>query len=81
MSFLTSLLNNPIFASFVNPQVFFAVLLALLVYRLVSPVIDYLNPFIMLINAVYAIKTALLRKVRRLAGQTDAPKGTAFYRK
>ena len=81
MAFFTSLLNNPIFASFVNPQVFFAVLLALLVYRLVSPVIDYLNPFIILINAVYMIKTALLRKARRLVGQADVPNGTAFDRK
>ncbi|QOU76425.1 hypothetical protein JAB4_059250 (plasmid) [Janthinobacterium sp. HH102] len=62
MEFVTSLLNNPTFALFVNPQVFVAVLLALLVYRLVSPVIDYLNPFTMLINAVHAIKTGLFRR-------------------
>lgn len=62
MEFVTSLLNNPTFASFANPQVFVAVLLALLVYRLVSPVIDYLNPFTMLINAVHVIKTGLFRR-------------------
>ncbi len=67
MELVTSLLKNPTFASFVNPQVFVAVLLALLVYRLVAPVIDYLNPFIMLINALYAIKDRLFRRFKREA--------------
>ena len=68
MEFFISLLKNPTFASLVNPQVFVAVLFALLVYRLLAPVIDYLNPFIMLINAIYAIKTRLFRGFKR-----DAP--------
>lgn len=62
MEHITFLLNNPAFTALVNTQVFTAILLALIVYRLISPVIDLLNPFFMLIGIINMIKTALQRK-------------------
>ena len=59
MEIVTSVLSNQTLVSFVNVQVFAAVLLALLVYRVVAPLIDYLNPVIMLLNGITAIKVAL----------------------
>jgi len=59
MDHITSLLNNPQFTALVNAQVFAAVLLALLVYRLVAPIIDFFNPFFMLLRVMDAAKKAL----------------------
>lgn len=64
MEHISSLMNNPAFSALVNAQVFAAVLLSLIVYRLVSPIIDFLNPFIILVGVIYKIKTALLRNSR-----------------
>lgn len=61
MEHIIFFLNNPAFTALVNTQVFASILLALLVYRLISPVIDFLNPFFMLIGIINKIKTALLR--------------------
>lgn len=61
MEYITSLLNNPAFSALVNTQAFTAILLALIVYRLMSPVIDILNPIFMLISIINKIKSALLR--------------------
>lgn len=61
MEHITSILNNPAFTALVNTQIFTAILLALTVYRLISPVIDLLNPFFMLIGIVNTVKNALLR--------------------
>lgn len=61
MEYITSLLNNQAFSALVNTQAFTAILLALIVYRLMSPVIDFLNPIFMLIGIINKIKTVLLR--------------------
>lgn len=46
------LLQDPLVSSYVNIQVFVAVLLALLVYRIVAPVVDILNPLSILADVV-----------------------------
>lgn len=58
---ITSLLNNPALASIANTQVFVAVLLALLIYRLLAPIVDFLNPFIILLRIVDSVKRALAK--------------------
>ncbi len=73
MNCLTSLINDQTLAAMVNVQAFIAVLLALLVYRLVAPVIDFLNPFIMLISALYRMKDALAHRVND-SGVTRDPR-------
>lgn len=60
---LISLLNHPAISSLaINPNVFLSVLLALLIYRIVLPVIDFVNPFIWIIRGIYAVKFRLLTK-------------------
>lgn len=62
MELITSFLNNPAFAAIANAQVFVAVLLALLVYRLLAPIVDFFNPFIMVLKGIDATKRALLAR-------------------
>lgn len=64
MELITSYLNNPVFASIANTQVFVAVLLALLIYRLFAPVIDFLNPFIMFLRLLDSAKRAFLARAK-----------------
>lgn len=63
MELIRSLLNNPDLNSLANVQVLVAVLLALLVYRLVSPVIDYFNPFSFVIGIFHDTKSALFQQM------------------
>lgn len=73
MEFLNSLLTHPTIAALVlNPQVFIAVLLALTVYRICVPVIDFLNPFRIVIHGYYKAKFALISKMKNAGNTTPA---------
>lgn len=62
MQMILHALKNPAVTELANTQVLMAVLIALLIYRLISPIIDLLNPITMLVNALFAIRAALFRK-------------------
>lgn len=77
MELITSLLNNPEFSSVANTQVFVAVLLALLVYRVLAPIVDLFNPFIILLKVIDAAKrTMAARKVRSTAATNNLRGGS-----
>ena len=63
METIAVLTHNPMLISLVNMPVFGAILLALIVYRIVSPLIDFLNPLIILTNLGWKLRDALLSVV------------------
>lgn len=71
MNYLNSIIDPHALATVINSQVFVAVLLALLVYRLVAPVIDFLNPFIMLIGGFFRLKEALAHRAKNYGAPHD----------
>lgn len=63
MELIRSLLNNSELNSFANVQVLVSVLIALLVYRVVAPVIDYFNPLSFAISIFHDAKEVLINKL------------------
>lgn len=72
MEAITNLIHNPTLLSLVNMPVFGAILLALVVYRIASPLIDFINPLIILTNFGWHLRRFLGSAVRNAVRKLSA---------
>lgn len=65
MNQIHALLSNAELNTYANTQVLVAVLIALVVYRLVSPIIDLFNPFSIVLDVGYKVTSLIVAAIRK----------------